>query len=74
MRIRGFGYIRKSTHTTFLFCMPRHTYTHTHTLVGRSPTFAENGRSGCKPIPRFVLAGYVIPLNLGRCNVSITMC
>ena len=40
-------------------------------LVGRSPTSAGNGRSVCKPIPSFVLAGYVTPLNLGRSNVSI---
>ena len=32
-----------------------------------------NGRSGCKPIPGFVLAGHIIPLNLSRCNVSITI-
>ena len=36
-------------------------------------TLHGNGRSGCKPIPRCVLAGYIIPLNLGRCNVSVTI-
>ena len=42
-------------------------------LVGRSPSSMENGRSGCKTIPGFVLASYVIRLSLGRCNVSITI-
>ena len=33
----------------------------------------QNGRLGCKPILGFILAGYVIPLNLGSCNVRITI-
>ena len=42
-------------------------------LVGRRPTSAGNGRSGCEPLLGFVLARYVIPLNLGGCNVSIVV-
>ena len=44
-------------------------------LVGRSPTSVKNGRSGCKPILKFVLARYVlhVPLNLGGCNISIML-
>ena len=45
-------------------------------LVSCGPTSmpkTRHGRLGCKLMSGFVLAAYVIPLTLGRCNVSVTI-